>query len=522
MTTFEVVIGLLLACAFLTVLAQRISVPYPALLAFAGAGLALVPGVPTLTLDPELALALFVAPVLLDAAYDSSPRDLRDNWAPLSMLVLMAVGLTVAGVAVTARTIVPDMPWAVAIALGAIVAPPDAAAATAVLRQVSLPHRLMVILEGESLLNDASALLIYRLAVGAAVTGSFSLWEAVPTLLLTCLGGLVLGWAFARLVEWLMPRESEIGVSVLLQFLTTFAVWILADRVGASPVITVVTYAIFLARRSSGRLDPQRRRASYVVWEVAVFVLNALAFILVGLQLRPIVQRLDGNAWSLAAFSAGVLATVVVVRIVVVMSANVLTRWKQRRFGVRLPRPMMLPTTQSGLVISWCGMRGIVSLAAALALPDGANGGTAFPYRDLVVAASFAVVLGTLVLQGLTLRPLLRVLRLGTDGAVEREVALARAAAARAAIAALDGHSSTDAGATLAREYRSRLDANTVVGGARPGGGEPGITDLLRLAVAAERQALSALHDSDEIGEDAFQRVEEELDWAEVNARLRD
>ncbi len=494
--------------------------PYPALLALAGAALALVPGVPAVSLDPELALALFVAPVLLDAAYDSSPRDLRDNWLPVSLLVLVAVGLTVAGVAVTARAVVPDMPWPVAIALGAIVAPPDAAAATAVLRQLSPPHRVMVILEGESLLNDASALLIYRLAVGAALAGSFSLWQAVPALLLTCVGGLALGWGLARLYARFFWRTEDIQVSVLVQFLATFGVWIAADRLGVSPVITTVAYAMTLARRPPARFDAQHRRASFAVWDVAVFVLNALAFILVGLQLRTIVQRLDGGAWTLAAFAASVLAAAILLRIAVVMTFNILIRWKQRRFGARLPRPMMLPTAQTGIVISWCGMRGIVTLAAALALPDGSQGSPLFPYRDLVVAASFAVVLGTLVLQGLTLRPLMRLLRLGSDGAVEQEVALARAATAKAAMEALAAQASSEAGVALKRAYKQRWRA--AKSKPPPDTDEPGFNALLRLAVAAERDALTALHASNEIGEDAFHLVEEELDWAEVNARSRE
>ena len=236
--------------------------PYPALLALAGAALALAPGIPSVSLDPELALALFVAPVLLDAAYDLSPRDLRDNWLPVSGLVLLAVGLTIVGVAVTARAIVPEMPWPVAIALGAIVAPPDAAAATAVLRQLSPPHRVMVILEGESLLNDASALLVYRLAVGAAVTGSFSLWQAVPTLLLTCVGGVALGRAW-RGSTCVLSKGSTTSRSRCW-----FSSWPHSRygslRTGSAfqPVIATVVYAITLARRVSGRFDARHRRAS--------------------------------------------------------------------------------------------------------------------------------------------------------------------------------------------------------------------------------------------------------------------
>lgn len=198
MQIFETVIVLLLIGAGLAALARRIGAPYPALLALAGAGLALVPGVPVVTLDPELALVLFVAPVLLDAAFDASVRDLRHNWRPVAGLALLTVGITVAAVAVTVRTMMPDVPWTAAVVLGAVVAPPDAAAATAVLRQLRPPHRLLVILEGESLFNDASALLIYRLAVGAAAAGAISSEEVVPTLLFATVGSIVLGWASRR------------------------------------------------------------------------------------------------------------------------------------------------------------------------------------------------------------------------------------------------------------------------------------------------------------------------------------
>src|SRR6185295_12332268 len=198
MVVFELVIGLLFVGAALSIVARRANVPYPALLALAGAALALLPRVPSVVLDPELALTLFVAPVLLDAAFDSSPRDLKQNWRQITGLALLAVGLTVAAVALVAHALVPGLPWAAAIALGAIVAPPDAAAATAVLKQLRLPHRLLVILEGESLFNDASALLIYRFAVAAALTGTFSGWMAVPLLLTGSVGSVLLGVVLAR------------------------------------------------------------------------------------------------------------------------------------------------------------------------------------------------------------------------------------------------------------------------------------------------------------------------------------
>src|SRR5215475_3713980 len=234
MGLFELVIALLFAGALFALWSDRLGVPYPALLAGVGALITLVPGAPSVTLDPELALSLFVAPTLLDAAYDASPRDLRRNLWSLVGLAVILVLLTVVSVGWVARLVIPEIPWAAAFALGAIVAPPDASAATAVLRKLRPPHRLMVILEGESLFNDATALLIYRVAVGAAVTGALSGWRVVPLLLLTVGGGVVLGWVLARLFILAFTRIDDIPVSVLLQFVSTFAVWIIADRLQLS------------------------------------------------------------------------------------------------------------------------------------------------------------------------------------------------------------------------------------------------------------------------------------------------
>jgi NhaP-type Na+/H+ or K+/H+ antiporter len=216
MAVFELVIALLFVGTLLAAWARRVNAPYPAALALAGAGLALLPNTPVVTLDPQLALTLFVAPVLLDAAFDASPRDLKRNWRAVSGLAIAAVGLTVGAVALVARWLVPDLPWPAAIALGAIVAPPDAAAASAVLRQLRPPHRVLVILEGESLFNDASALLIYRLAVAAAVTGAFSGWRVVPMLAVVTLGSSVLGAILARVTLAALRQVQDVATSVLL------------------------------------------------------------------------------------------------------------------------------------------------------------------------------------------------------------------------------------------------------------------------------------------------------------------
>jgi monovalent cation/hydrogen antiporter len=533
MQVFELVVALLLVGAALAGLARRLGMPYPALLALAGAALALVPDTPSVVLDPELALALFVAPVLLDAAFDASPRDLKENWRAVAGLALGAVVLTVAVVALVARWIVPELSWAAAIALGAVVAPPDAAAATAVLRQLRPPHRLLVILEGESLFNDASALLIYRLAVGAAATGAISGWGVLPTLLVVTAGSIVLGRVLAPLTLNYTTRISDPATAVVVQFLGTFAVWLLAERLHLSGIITMVVYAMTVARTAPDLIPARIRIPSYAVWDVAVFVLNVLAFILVGLQLKPILERLDlSSSIVYVAMAAAVCATVIVVRIAWVAGTFAVTRWRARSAGPGSDgrdgeSTAGVTSARAAAVVAWCGMRGTVTLAAALALPTGGEGGGAFPFRDLILFTAFGVVVGTLVLQGLTLRPLMEWLGLEDDGSVEREVRLARVETVRAAVDVLAAASpEAEHVAWLRRKYEGRLrDAEAALDGrataAEPSGnGASAGVDVLRAAIAAERRRLFALRADGTIGDDAFHRVEEELDWAELNAEM--
>lgn len=519
MPGFELVIALLLAGALLAAVARRLRIPYPALLALAGAGLALVPDTPTVRLDPELALTLFVAPVLLDAAYDASPRDLRHHWRPVASLALLAVALTVAAVAVVARWLVPELPWAVAIALGAIVAPPDAAAATTVLRQLNPPHRLLVILEGESLFNDASALLIYRLAVGAVASGAVLGWALIPVLLANTLGSVLLGVVLSRLMLLTTTRINDVATAVIVQFIGTFAVWMLAERLHLSGIVTMVAFAIAVARLAPDLTPARIRIPAYAVWEVAVFVLNVLAFILVGLQLKPILGRLNVSGQiTYAAVATAVCAAVIGARIAWVFGTVGLRRRWDRRRGVALAADA---SWREAVVIAWCGMRGTVTLAAALALPSGPAG---FPFRDLVLFTAFWVVLGTLVLQGMTLPLLIKRLALEDDDTVDREVHLARAETARAALDALDG--SADASsetALLRRTYESRLaqaEYPLLHGGAHERG-EPPATRALEAALTAERRMLSQLRADGTIGDDAFHRIEEEIDLAQLGAESR-
>jgi monovalent cation/hydrogen antiporter len=510
---FESILVLLVAAVLLAALARRTGAPYPAFLALGGVVLAFVPGMPLIVLDPQLALALFVAPVLLDAAYDSSPRDLRDNWPAVASLAVGVVLLTTAAVVFVAEALVPGLPWAAAIALGSIVAPTDAAAATAVLRQVRPPHRIVTILEGESLLNDATALLVYRVAVGAVLAGSFSIAAVGPTFLLGVAGSVVVGLALAWVVLRVLTRVQDVPSSIILQFISTFGVWILAERIGLSGVLTMVVYAIALAREAPDVTPARVRVPAYAVWDTVVFVMNVLAFVLIGLQIRTIVSALEQRDRRLYVVAAlAVLLTTIVVRFAWVMTHNAVTRWRIQRVGFHPPRPTSRPTVESGLIVSWCGMRGIVTLAAALALPGN------FPFRGLVVLTAFCVVLGTLVLQGLTLRPLLRVFSLPDDDVVGREVGLARERTLQAALASLEGNDSAAAQAVRQQCTLLRFAAS------RPRLDEPAaVTEetLRRRALDAARGALSRMRAEDEIGDAAFHQLEEELDWAEMSSAPR-
>jgi CPA1 family monovalent cation:H+ antiporter len=528
MRVFEVVVALLLGGAALAAIARRIGAPYPALVALAGAALALMPGVPTVALDPDLALALFVAPVLLDAAFDSSPRDLRANWRQVASLALGAVALTIVVVAVVARVLVPGMPWAVAIAIGAIVAPPDAAAATTVLKQLRPPHRLLVILEGESLFNDASALLVYRIAVGTTATGFLSGWSVLPMLLLVTGGSVVLGLVLSRIVLAVTRRIRDVATAVVVQFCGTFAVWLVAERLHLSGIITMVVFAIAAARRAP-QLTPARIRIpSYAVWEVAVFVLNVLAFILVGFQLKSLSGRVTGAAGArYAGIAVVICAAVIAARIAWVSAAAALSRWmcRPRPDGVCPPDRMGL-TPRGAAVVGWCGMRGTVTLAAALALPTHLDGGAAFPHRDLVVVIAFGVVLGTLVVQGLSLRPLLLHLRLEDDRTVDREARLARVEALRSAAAATQLPQGAGAAHLVRQSYALQLERaeadlarhedRRTEDAAPPSLAAEDDVAVLHAALRAQRRRLLALRADGTIGDAAFQQLEEELDWMEL------
>jgi len=501
MSLFESTLVLLIVAALLLQVSRRLGTPYPAMLALAGACVGAFPWAPNLVIEPRLALTLFVAPVLLDAAFDTAPRELRRNWLPLVALVLVAVVLTTAAVA-WAGWVMAGLPLVAAITLGAIVAPPDAAAAAAVLNQFSLPRRTMSVLQGESLLNDAVALLIFNTAVFAANSPQASVASSIPRLLIAIPGGVVFGLLLGKVYPWIASHVAGTLSSSIVEFVTTFGAWLIAEHLHISPILTIVAFAMTIARSMPARQSPRDRIHSYSVWEAAVFVLNVLAFLLMGLQARIILSRLEGDElWRALIFASVVLAIVILVRLGWVMIYGVVVRWLR-------PPNLSAPTKSIGLLVSWCGMRGLVTLATAYALPGD------FPGRDVIVLSAFTVVLGTLIIQGLTIKPLIKFLQIKPDRSLDAEISIARTEMMEAAIATLANEHSETA-TTVRAEYQAakalskdRCDpqANTE-------------HDRLRMnAIAAQRKALAEIRADGRIDDDAFHRLEEELDWAELNA----
>ncbi len=505
---FETILIVMAAAVAMSLLSQRLKAPFPPFVALAGAGVAFLPFAPEIHLDPQLVLALFVAPVLLDAAFDSSLRDLKRNLVPIAFLSLAAVAVTTLAVAFTAKALMPALPWAAAVALGAIVAAADAAAATAVLRIIPAPFRIRTVLEGESLFNDASALLIYRIAVAATLTAVPGGWQLAGAFGLATVGsvlfGLIAAWVQVRVLRML----TEAPPSVVMQFIGAFGVWIAAERLGLSAIITIVVFAMATARMAA-RSPAIIRVPAYAVWETVVFALNVLAFMLVGLQIAPIWRDLQPvQREEYAAFALIILLVCVVVRLAWVMGYNGVAQIRNRLAGIQLSRAANAPSFASGLVIGWAGMRGVVSLAAAYALPAD------FPFRDLILLAVFAVVMGTLVVQGLTLGPLIRLLGFGNDGVLDGEVRRAREAITDAAIAHVAARDDAPA-RRLTAEYRERRAALDSAG---EGDGRVHlpVDDLAEAVLAIKRERLLAMRLGGEISDAAYYQIEEELDRREM------
>jgi Na+/H+ antiporter len=518
-----IVTGLFLAVAVLAAAARALKLPYPIALVVGGLVIGLVPGLPKISLNPEVVLVIFLPPLLYSGAFFASLRDLRANMRPIAMSAIGLVLFTMALVAVAAHAAVPGLPWAAAFALGAIVGPTDPVAATTIMRRLGAPRRMITVLEGESLLNDATALVAYTIAVTATTTGHFSATHAVEKFFLASIGGVAIGLAVGWVIAQVRKRLDDVPIEVTVSLLTGYAAYVPAQRLGASGVLAVVTAGVYVGWQAPHIASAQTRLQGYSVWEILTFLLNATLFLLVGLQLGILVDGGIGNhsTGDLIALGALVSAVVIVARIIWTQLATTLVRTLDRRDSQRARRAPLA----FRFVASWCGMRGAVSLAAALALPLTIDGGAPFPERDLIVFLTFAVILATLVLQGLTLPWLIRRLDIHDDDSERNEELRARMVAARAAIASVDELAELEwtRDDTIERmrglyDYRMRrfkAQAGKIDGTDGIEERSTNYQQMLRTVIGAQRDALIEMRNDGSISTDVMRRVEHELDLEE-------
>jgi Na+/H+ antiporter len=507
-----VALALIAAVATMLAAAPTLRIPYPILLVVGGLGIGVVPGMPEFDLDPELVFFGVLPPLLYGAAFFTSLRDLRANLRPIGSLAIGLVLVTTVGVAVVAHTFVEGLSWASAFVLGAIVSPTDPLAATSIARRLGIPRKLVAIVEGESLVNDGTGLVLYRVALAAVLTGSFSAFDAGGQFVISAGAGIAVGLGVGWLVRQVRRRLDNPPAEITISLLTGYFAFIPAELVGGSAVLAAVTAGIYLGWHTPELTTSQVRLQGVAVWEIVTYLLNALLFVLVGLQLPLIVDALDDiSGTTLFGYAALVCATVIAVRFVWVFAALAAPKWIATRMS----------TVREAVFVSWAGMRGAVALAAALALPLETDDGQPFPGRALIVFLAFSVILATLVGQGLTLPLLIRKLGLEDDGIADREDAKARIHAAEAALARLEQLVDEDwvredtaervRGAYRFRTNRFRARLDDVDDGAIESRSQD-YQRLRRALLDAEREALVALRRSGAISNEVWLRVGRDLD----------
>jgi CPA1 family monovalent cation:H+ antiporter len=511
-------LALLVTAAALLLLADPLRIPYPILLVLGGLMLGFAPGVPDLTLPPDVVLIGILPPLLYSSAFNTGLRELRRNLRPISLLAIGLVVLTMVGVAAVAHYAI-GISWAAGFVLGAVVSPTDPLSATAIARRFGVPRRAVAIVEGESLVNDGTALVLFKFAVAAVVTGSFSLLDATTSFVWSVVGGIAVGLVVGRLIRFVRRRVFNPPLEVMIAFLTGYFAFLPASAIGASGVLAVVTAGVYLGWHTPELTTFDTRLTGAGFWAIFNFLLNALLFGLVGLQLQPILDELNGFSWQeLVGYAALVWVVVLLIRVIYGPPIAYIPRWVWPGLRERDP----VPSWQFIAFIAWAGMRGGVTLAAALAIPLSIDSGATFPDRPLIIFLAFSVVLGSLVLQGLTLPGLIRFLRLEEDSADDqREEAKARIHAAEAALERLD---------ELVDEDWVRPDTAERVRGlytfrnnrfrARLDDGDDGEIEerslayqrLRRQLLEAERGAVLALRNEGRISEEVMHRVQRDLD----------
>ncbi|MDQ2872859.1 MAG: Na+/H+ antiporter [Candidatus Eremiobacteraeota bacterium] len=519
--------GLLGAIIVLSVLARRFRVPYPVVFVIAGALIAFVPHLPDVKLQPDLVFLIVLPPLLFGGGWQTDWYEFRRNVRPIGILAIGLVIVSTLIIGSIAHALMTGITWAAAFALGAIVAPPDAVAAEAVLERLAVPRRVAAILGGESLVNDASALVVYRFAIVAAVSGSFSLAHAFGSFILVSVGGIAIGLAVALALEaaerFLVGIEAADSLLVnVVILLAPYAAYLPAEAAHVSGVLAVVTAGMYLGRKSARIADSETRLIGSAVWQMLTLVLNGAVFLAIGLQLRGLIGGLSGSRTHIAADAVAICAAVIVIRLVWVFAATYSVPLLARHSRERVP----LPSWRSTLIVAWSGMRGIVSLAAALALPYAVAGGAAFPGRSEIIFITFCVIFATLVLQGFTLGPLIEWLGISERSARERQETQVRIQALESGIARLhqleptfDSTTDWEVAGRLLGEYEHRI--HHLRGHLEDDGSDIAAENradhrLQKEALDAERRAIMRMRGRGEIPDDVFRNIQYDLDLADM------
>jgi Na+/H+ antiporter len=519
-----VVAGVLTVVAALLIGAYRTGIPYPIMLVLGGAAIGFFPGMPDTRLDPDVVLLIFLPPLLYAAAFFSSLRDLRDNLRAISLLAIGLVVLTTVAVAAVAHAVIDGISWEAAFVLGAVLSPTDAVAATAIASRLGAPRRFVTIIEGESLVNDASALIAYKFAVAAVVTGGFSTVDVGLHFILNAAAGVAIGLAVGALVAQVRLRIDDPPTEITISLLTPYFAYLPAEAAGVSAVLAAVAAGIYLGWNSPRLITPTTRIQAFAVWEILVFVLNAALFVLLGLELPDVLSGVSGefSTATLVGYAAVVALTVILVRFAWVFVATFMTKLVPRLRGS--PRPWK----EVGL-IGWTGMRGAVSLAAALAIPVATDAGSGFPARDLIVFLTYATILATLVFQGLSLPFLIKALGFEPDDSLSERESKARKLAAAAAIERLEELKAEewvreDTAQRMKglyeyriRRFAARLDAED------DGSIEEGSIAFQRLrreVLEAERAEIIRLRNRGRINDEIMHRIERDLDLEDARLEI--
>lgn len=528
MENVDIVVVLLFGVTFLGVLSKKFNFPLPIVLVLSGILISVIPGLPVIALRPEIIFFIFLPPLLYEAAWNTSWRDFKAAIRPISLAAIGLVFFTTSAVAWAAHTLIPSLSWAEAFLLGAIVSPPDAVAATSVTKGLGLHPRLTAILEGESLVNDASGLIAYRYALLALTAGNFVLWQAGLNFLFVSISGVAIGLIIAYVIYLIHKKFfCDPVLEVTLSFLTPFASYLIAEHFEVSGVLAVVTSGLYLSFRSDETFSNESRIMAYSVWQTIIFILNALVFILIGLQLRSVMQGISSYPWQTLAVSALVLSfVVIIVRFIWIIPAALIPRALSKR--IRKKEPF---DGRNLAIFGWTGMRGVVSMAAALGLPMVIAGDKKFENRELIIYLSFCIILVTLVLLGGTLKWIIRKLKIEPYSLVGEEYEV-RNTVVTTAISYIEDNLSLvqeDLLDNIKSKYevkynrlqKTDLPANYFGKGKTLAGNIFNEYSQLQIdLLTVERQAIKLMHRKGKASEEILRKIERELDLEETRLKL--